>query len=103
MIDTALRAEQAALAAAKVADLVLIPCRPAIYDLSKRAADQPFSPAPLQMSAMCAPVVDPLRNARGRNLDHRPTLTTYRHRDRTKAPARFIRVGRASALPEIDP
>ena len=33
VIDTAPRAEQAALAAAKAADLVLIPCRPAIYDL----------------------------------------------------------------------
>lgn len=32
-IDTPPRAEQAALAAAKAADLVLIPCRPAIYDL----------------------------------------------------------------------
>lgn len=33
LIDTPPRAEQAALAAAKVANLVLIPCRPAIYDL----------------------------------------------------------------------
>ena len=33
VIDTPPRAEQAALAAAKAADLVLIPCRPAIYDL----------------------------------------------------------------------
>ena len=33
VIDTAPRAEQGALAAAKLADLVLIPCRPAIYDL----------------------------------------------------------------------
>ena len=33
VIDTAPRAEQAALAAARVADLVLIPCRPAVYDL----------------------------------------------------------------------
>ena len=33
VIDTAPRAEQGALAAAKAADLVLIPCRPAIYDL----------------------------------------------------------------------
>lgn len=33
LIDTPPRAEQAALTAAKVADLVLIPCRPAIYDL----------------------------------------------------------------------
>ncbi len=33
IIDTAPRAEQGALAAAKAADLVLIPCRPAIYDL----------------------------------------------------------------------
>ena len=33
VIDTAPRAEQGALAAAKVADLVLVPCRPAIYDL----------------------------------------------------------------------
>ena len=33
VIDTAPRAEQGALAAARVADLVLIPCRPAVYDL----------------------------------------------------------------------
>lgn len=33
LIDTPPRAEQAALAAAKSADLVLIPCRPAILDL----------------------------------------------------------------------
>lgn len=33
LIDTPARSEQAALAAAKVADLVLIPCRPQAYDL----------------------------------------------------------------------
>ncbi|MGE3537780.1 MAG: AAA family ATPase [Candidatus Tectimicrobiota bacterium] len=33
LIDTPPRAEQAALAAAKAAALILIPCRPAIYDL----------------------------------------------------------------------
>lgn len=33
IIDTPARSEQAALAAAKVADLVLIPCRPQVYDL----------------------------------------------------------------------
>ncbi len=33
LIDTPPRAEQAALAAAKAANLILIPCRPAIYDL----------------------------------------------------------------------
>jgi chromosome partitioning protein len=33
LIDTPPRAEQAALAAAKAADLILIPCRAAIYDL----------------------------------------------------------------------
>ena len=33
LIDTPPRAEQAAMAAAKAAHLVLIPCRPAIYDL----------------------------------------------------------------------
>ena len=32
-IDTPARSEQAALAAARAADLVLIPCRPQIYDL----------------------------------------------------------------------
>jgi chromosome partitioning protein len=32
-IDTPARSEQSALEAAKAADLVLIPCRPAIYDL----------------------------------------------------------------------
>jgi chromosome partitioning protein len=33
IIDTPARSEQAALAAAKAADLVVIPCRPQIYDL----------------------------------------------------------------------
>lgn len=33
LIDTPARSEQAALAAAKAADLVIIPCRPQIYDL----------------------------------------------------------------------
>lgn len=33
LIDTPPRAEQAAMAAAKAAQMVLIPCRPAIYDL----------------------------------------------------------------------
>lgn len=33
LIDTPARSEQASLAAAKAADLVLIPCRPQIYDL----------------------------------------------------------------------
>ena len=33
IIDTAPRAEQAALAAARAADLVLVPCRPAVHDL----------------------------------------------------------------------
>lgn len=33
IIDTPARSEQAALAAAKGADLILIPCRPQIYDL----------------------------------------------------------------------
>jgi len=33
VIDTPARSEQSALAAAKVADLVLIPCRPQAYDL----------------------------------------------------------------------
>ena len=33
LIDTPPRAEQAAMAAVKVAKIVLIPCRPAIYDL----------------------------------------------------------------------
>src|SRR5262245_42706658 len=35
LIDTPPRAEQAALAAAKAAHLILIPCRPAIYDLER--------------------------------------------------------------------
>ena len=38
VIDTAPRVEQSAVAAAKAADLVLIPCRPAIYDLETVAA-----------------------------------------------------------------
>lgn len=33
IIDTPARSEQSALAAAKLADLVIIPCRPQIYDL----------------------------------------------------------------------
>ncbi len=33
IIDTPARSEQAALAAAKVADLIIIPCRPQIYDM----------------------------------------------------------------------
>jgi chromosome partitioning protein len=33
VIDTPARSEQAALAAAKLADLIIIPCRPQIYDL----------------------------------------------------------------------
>jgi chromosome partitioning protein len=33
VIDTPARSEQAAMAAAKAADLVIIPCRPQIYDL----------------------------------------------------------------------
>ncbi len=33
IVDTPARSEQAAVAAAKVADLVIIPCRPQIYDL----------------------------------------------------------------------
>ena len=33
LIDTPPRAEQAAMAAARAADLILIPCRPSIYDL----------------------------------------------------------------------
>lgn len=37
LIDTPPRAEQAALEAAKAAGLVLIPCRPAIYDLETLA------------------------------------------------------------------
>ena len=38
VIDTAPRVEQSAVAAAKAADLVLVPCRPAIYDLETVAA-----------------------------------------------------------------
>lgn len=33
LIDTPPRAEQAAMAAAKASELILVPCRPAIYDL----------------------------------------------------------------------
>ena len=33
LIDTPARSEQAALVAAKLADLILVPCRPQIYDL----------------------------------------------------------------------
>lgn len=38
MIDTAPHSEAAALAAARAADLVLIPCRPGIFDLRAVAA-----------------------------------------------------------------
>ncbi len=38
VVDTAPRVEQSAVAAAKAADLVLIPCRPAVYDLETVAA-----------------------------------------------------------------
>ena len=38
VVDTAPRIEQGAVAAARAADLVLIPCRPAIYDLETVAA-----------------------------------------------------------------
>src|SRR5215208_2228438 len=38
LIDTPGKSEQAALAAAKAADLVLIPCRPQIYDIETLAA-----------------------------------------------------------------
>ena len=38
IVDTAPRVEQSAVAAAKAADLVLVPCRPAVYDLETLAA-----------------------------------------------------------------
>jgi len=38
IVDTAPRLEQSAVAAANAADLVLIPCRPAVYDLETIAA-----------------------------------------------------------------
>ena len=38
IVDTAPRVEQGAVAAARAADLVLIPCRPAVYDLETVAA-----------------------------------------------------------------
>ena len=38
VVDTAPRVEQGAVAAARSADLVLIPCRPAVYDLETVAA-----------------------------------------------------------------
>ena len=38
VVDTAPRAEQSAVAAARAADLVLVPCRPAVYDLETVAA-----------------------------------------------------------------
>jgi chromosome partitioning protein len=40
IIDTPARSEQSALAAAKIADLVLIPCRPQAYDLETIASTQ---------------------------------------------------------------
>ena len=52
LIDTPPRAEQAAMAAARAASLILIPCRPAIYDLEtvsttvelvRYAGDKPFA------------------------------------------------------------
>ena len=38
IVDTAPRVEQGAVAAARAADLVLVPCRPAVYDLKTVAA-----------------------------------------------------------------
>ena len=38
VVDTAPRVEQSAVAAARAADLVLVPCRPAVYDLETVAA-----------------------------------------------------------------
>ena len=38
VVDTAPRVEQSAVAAARAADLVVIPCRPAVYDLETVAA-----------------------------------------------------------------
>ena len=38
MLDTAPRVEQSAVAAARAADLVVVPCRPAVYDLETVAA-----------------------------------------------------------------
>ena len=38
VVDTAPRVEQSAVAAAKAADLVVVPCRPALYDLETVAA-----------------------------------------------------------------
>ena len=38
IVDTAPRLEQSAVAAAKAADLVIVPCRPAVYDLETVAA-----------------------------------------------------------------
>ncbi|MCY3810319.1 MAG: ParA family protein [Gammaproteobacteria bacterium] len=38
VVDTAPRIEQGAIAAARAADLVLVPCRPAVYDLETVAA-----------------------------------------------------------------
>ena len=38
VVDTAPRVEQSAVAAARAADLVVVPCRPAVYDLETVAA-----------------------------------------------------------------
>lgn len=40
VIDTPARSEQASLAAAKAADLVIVPCRPQIYDLETLGTSQ---------------------------------------------------------------
>ena len=40
IIDTPARSEQASLAAAKAADLVIVPCRPQIYDLETLGTSQ---------------------------------------------------------------
>lgn len=40
LIDTPARSEQASLAAAKAADLVIVPCRPQIYDLETLGTSQ---------------------------------------------------------------
>jgi chromosome partitioning protein len=86
LIDTAPHAESAALAAARAADLVLIPCRPAILDLKAIGVTIDLSrlsgtPAAVVLNAV--PAQGPLRtDARaavlGYDIDLAPVHITHR-------------------------
>jgi chromosome partitioning protein len=69
IIDTAPHSEHAALAAARSADLILIPCRPAILDL--RAIDSTIDLAKLAGKPVAVvPNSVPPRGSLGQDADH---------------------------------